>query len=221
MKRPHLQFTNQSQPGVTEARMTEPIPQPLVLDPDRELSDDREDMTVEEHRSRARRLDAALHDTCDYAKQLWTDVARARQYLFDSLPPDPRRPASERVGTSPTGPDDDAGWQRWEDAYSELTSVLAGPHGDSGMGRSEARAAATLRRTAPNARLRAEHPDLMHAVAPIATTDAAENFRPPDLETRHRDSPHPPLWQHIARPLAVGALVALALRGLRPVGRLG
>lgn len=79
--------------------------QPQLLDPERELRDDREDMRLEEHRISARRLDAPVHARCGYAEQRWTDVARVRQYRYDDLPLDPRRAASERGGTSPTEPD--------------------------------------------------------------------------------------------------------------------
>lgn len=197
--------------------MVQPIPQPHILDPDRILSDDREEMTAAEHRSRAQELDAALHESCAYAQQLWTDVARARQYLYDSLPPDPRHPTVERVGATPNGPDDEQGWQHWMDAYSELTSVLAGPHGDSGMGVKEAQNAANLRRNAPNARLRAAHPDLLQHLAPGGGGPAGEQ-----VAARAPDPQFPPAkpvtsgTAATARNVGIGVLALLALRGLRP-----
>lgn len=203
--------------------MVQPIPQPHVLDPDRILTDDREDFTADEHRSRARELDAALHDSCAYAQQLWTDVARARQYLYESLPPDPRHPAVERVGASPSGPDDEQGWQRWVDAYSELTSVLAGPQGDSGMGVKEAQAAAHLRRTAPNARLRAAHPDVMQQLAPHGGGPAGEQLaaRGPDPQFPAPKPAAPSAGVTALRRVGVGVLTLLALRGLRARGPFG
>lgn len=46
---------------------------------------------------------------------------------------------------SPRGGDDGDGWAKWADAYAAITSVLAGPHGDSGLGRQEAVREAQLR----------------------------------------------------------------------------
>lgn len=114
------------------------IAYPELLDPDRILAPDREGMTVDEHRSRAAELDSALHDSCEYARQLWDRLDAMRNYLVDSLPaavaPD------EKLGpASPTGADDERGWEAWTDAYAGVTSILAGPHGDSGFGLTEAR----------------------------------------------------------------------------------
>lgn len=196
--------------------MVQPIPEPHILDPDRVLTDDREEFTAEEHRSRAQELDKALHESCAYAKQLWTDVARARQYLFDSLPPDPRHPVVEQVGASPSGPDDEQGWQRWIDAYSELTSVLAGPLGDSGMGVQEATHAADLRRNAPNARVRAAHPALMQDLAADGGGPAGE--RVADRVERPQFAPAKASSGSatVLRRVNIGVLALLALRGLRP-----
>lgn len=128
----------------------QPIPMPQVLDPDRTLSDEREEMSEEEHRDRARKLSTALKEACDYGKQLWNDLAAVRRYLVDALPADPRAPGEHPTDTaSPTGPDDDEGWDKWITAYAAITSSLAGPHGDSGFGLTEARQVAQLRRTAP------------------------------------------------------------------------
>ena len=113
--------------------MLDDIPAPLVLRAERVSRDDREDMTAEDHRSQAALLDAALHESCAYAQQLWNDLAAARKYLYDSLPDEP-----SESGAAPFGPDDAAGWERWEAAFAEITTVLCGPHGDSGFGRSSA-----------------------------------------------------------------------------------
>src|SRR5881409_2006109 len=102
----------------------QPIPQPELLDPDRVLSTDRDAMTSEDHRNRAHLLDTALHDTCGYAQQLWANLHRLRGYLLDSLPPDPRAPGPHtRTGASPTGPDDEQGWQNWVEAYATATTA--------------------------------------------------------------------------------------------------
>lgn len=84
-----------------------------------------------------------------------------RGYLLNSLPPDPRAPGPHPTASaSPTGPDDDTGWDNWIAAYATVTSVLCGPNGDSGYGLGEGRREANLRRTAPVLRIHADHPGL-------------------------------------------------------------
>jgi hypothetical protein len=122
----------------------EEVPKPQLLDPDRILGDEREEMTLEDHRDRARELNAALHDSCAYADQLWERLDGVRRYLVDSLP-EPRLNPHAVGGASPTGPDDEHGWQAWADAYAGITAVLAGPHGDSGFAEDEARQIARAR----------------------------------------------------------------------------
>lgn len=127
------------------------IPAPQVLDPGRVSRDDREDMTAEDHRNQSQLYADALDQTCAYAQQLWNDLAAVRQYLYDSLPPESAHAERDSsgaptVGVSPRGPDDDEGWERWEVAFGEVTSVLCGPHGDSGFGRQNARELAHTRR---------------------------------------------------------------------------
>jgi hypothetical protein len=127
----------------------QPIPRPELLDPDRLLSDDRDDMTADEHRNRANQLAGALEDSCRYAQQLWDELQAVREYLVRSLPDDPQRPEARRTETAPAGPDDEAGWHDWIGTYAAVTSVLCGPHGDSGFGADEAREQARARRAAP------------------------------------------------------------------------
>jgi hypothetical protein len=123
------------------------IPQPEVLDPDRMLLADRDDLTADDHASRAALLGQALHESCAYARQLWQSLDAVRGYLLDSLPPDPHAAGrSGRRSAAPTGPDDDEGWESWITAYAAVTSVLTGPHGDSGFGSEEARREARDRR---------------------------------------------------------------------------
>lgn len=88
-------------------------PHPQLLDPERELRDDREDMRLEAHRISARRLDDAVHARCGYAEQRWADVARARstamticRWILVEL----RLSGAERHRPNPAG---EAGWQRW------------------------------------------------------------------------------------------------------------
>jgi hypothetical protein len=177
----------------------QPIPTPQVLDPDRVLDNDRDDLTAD-HQARAALLDDALRKTCDYARQLWNTLDGVRDYLMDSLPPDPRSPGPHpHLSASPTGPDDEPGWTNWISAYASVSSVLCGPHGDSGYGIGEARHAAELRRTAANLNLYARHPELVDdAPAPTDATATA---------TTSRSS---------ARTFATVALVLLAVRGLLP-----
>lgn len=125
------------------------IPTPQILDPHRPLHNDRGDFTTD-HRLRAELLEHALQDTCNYAQHLWRDLDALRAYLLDSLPQDPHAPGDHhRASASPTGPDDETGWNNWTRAYAAVTSVLCGPHGDSGYGLSEARREARLRRSPP------------------------------------------------------------------------
>jgi len=128
---------------------TQPIPTPELLDPGRLLTDDRDDLTVTEHRSRNEQLAAALRDSCEYAQALWHQLDEVRAYLVRSLPDDPQRTDARRHATAPTGPDDDAGWDDWMATYAAVTSVLCGPRGDSGFGADAARSEAHARRVAP------------------------------------------------------------------------
>lgn len=105
-------------------------------------------------------LREALEHACDYGRRLWQDVAALRGYLLRSLPSDPRAPGPHTAAASPRGPDDDKGWEDWVAAYSEASSVLAGPDGDSGFGLKEARQEADVRRASPNMRLLSAHPQL-------------------------------------------------------------
>jgi hypothetical protein len=179
----------------------QPIPAPEVLDPDRVLDNDRDDLTAD-HQARAALLEDALHKSCDYARQLWNTLDGVRTYLWDSLPSDPRSPGSHpHLSASPTGPDDEQGWDNWITAYASVTSVLCGPHGDSGYGLGEARHAAELRRNAPSLNLYAAHPELAGNPQPSAAPADAP------ATARRRGS---------ARTLATIALVVLAARGLLP-----
>jgi hypothetical protein len=185
----------------------QPIPKPHLLDPDRMLVNSRGDFTVD-HETRADALDKALNETCAYAQQLWHDLDGIRAYLLNSLPPDPRAPGVHPTASaSPTGPDDEQGWNNWITAYATVTSVLAGPHGDSGFGLGEARREARDRRTAPVLALAAEYPDLV--------TPASKN--PHGNSTKDPGPPQPTLpGRGFARALGTAVLVVLAARGLRP-----
>jgi len=135
-----------------------PFPLPQVLQPERphlvgsQQTADRD--------GRISLLQEALDSACQYGKTLWQQVESLRAYLLASLPPDPRVPGPHQSAASPTGPDDEQGWQRWMAAYAAATSALAGPQGDSGFGARQARQEADLRRNAPNIRLLANHPAL-------------------------------------------------------------
>jgi hypothetical protein len=171
------------------------------------LDNDRGDFTGD-HESRAQLFEEALHETCAYAAQLWHDLDAMRGYLLNSLPPDPRSPGPHPTASaSPTGPDDDTGWDNWITAYAAVTSVLCGPHGDSGYGLGEGRREATLRRTAPVLRIHAEHPGLgtpdRQAAAPATTTQ-----EPPAQPV--------PARSRTGRTATMAVLILLALRGLRP-----
>lgn len=117
-----------------------PVPVPSILNPHRVLTDKRDEMTLDDHRDRAERLERALEQSCGYARQLWDQLQAVREYLVSCLPPDPRaQPTVARRGAKPESAGDDAGWAEWAQAYASVTSALAGPRGDSGHGMSEAR----------------------------------------------------------------------------------
>lgn len=182
----------------------QPIPKPHLLDPERILVNDRGGFTVD-HETRAHALDKALKETCEYAQQLWQDLDGVRSYLLHCLPPDPRAPgAKPTASASPTGPDDEQGWENWIQAYATVTSVLAGPQGDSGFGLSEARREARDRRTAPVLALAAEHPDVDLAPAEPPRHTEAPAAQPARAKTG------------LSRTLGAAVVVLLALRGLRP-----
>lgn len=129
------------------------IPMPNVLDPDRMVSNSRDDMSVHDKAGLSEDLEQALHQSCQYGQQLWRDLDAVRGYLLDSLPPVPGEISGtgrlDATSAAPTGPEDEDGWQNWIAAYAAVTSALAGPHGDSGYGMSEARREAQQRRAAP------------------------------------------------------------------------
>ena len=143
----------------------------------------------------------------DYAQQLWHDLDAMRAYLLNSLPPDPRSPGPHLTSsTAPTGPEDDTGWSNWISAYATVTSILCGPHGDSGFGLEEAQREATVRRSAPVPPTATGHPDLGAASTP-------PEEQPKDGDTAPT-SPGRPRFR-AGRAAATGVLVLLALRGLR------
>ncbi len=177
-----------------------PIPRPDVLDPSR--------VSLAGKRDRAsgaaddvKILEGALKDAYAYGQALWEEVDALRGYLSDSLPPESRAPGIHAVGASPTGPDDDDGWHKWAAAFASATSALAGPHGDSGFGRSEAEQAAQKRRSSPDLQVLAQLTD--------ARRKATEDYVSRPVSTVS--------WTRIAA-VAAATLVArsLVLRALHP-----
>lgn len=191
------------------------IDQPEILDPDRMLGNTRGGFTTHEG-SREELLEAALHDSCNYAKILWDQLGEVREFLIAMLPPDPRAPGGDvHLGASPTGPDDEKGWQRWVATYGAVTSALCGPHGDSGYGLGIARREAELRRDAPNLRVLAKlDSETRSSQQPQAGAESASESgkpaAPPD------DHPHSAMT--VAKAVAGVVVAMLALRGLRPRG---
>src|SRR5579885_370591 len=107
----------------------QPIPVPQAIDPDRPLRD-RDPHLIYDPKPEAELLQAALHESCDYERQLWDILNATRTYLLNSVPTfNPDQPG-HAGGARPTGRDDEQGWQDWIDAYAAITSVLCGPHGD-------------------------------------------------------------------------------------------
>lgn len=195
------------------------IPKPELLDPDRVNRDDREDFTAEDHRSQSQLLAKALGESCAYADQLWNQVNALRGYLLDCLPPDPRTPGPPTAtAASPTGPDDEAGWTTWINAFATTTSVLCGSHGDSGFGLSRAREEARLRRTAPGLTLHAGHPELGADRSSSPTTPSATSEHSTDTDRQLNTG----RGNAAATCLKAGAATVigfLALRGLRAAPR--
>jgi hypothetical protein len=196
-----------------------PIPKPQVLDPHRRLVNDEDHFTAN-HEARAALLQRALETSCAYADQLWDDLNAMRQYLLDCLPPDPHTSTGPvATGAAPTGPDDEQGWQNWMTAFAEVTSVLCGPHGDSGFGLSRARQEAQRRRTFPPGAattaddLSAEPAKQADAPTPTPQPRAArESTIPSPQDTTPRSQPR----DRLARTAGMAVLIGLALRGLHP-----
>jgi thioesterase domain-containing protein len=123
------------------------IPMPDVLDAERVLLHDSEDLSEDECRERANQLERALRDSCAYAQQLWHELWSVRRYLIAVLPPEPGgQPLAARRGANPEGPSDESGWSAWCDAYASVTSALEGPRGDAGFAVDEAHRIADERR---------------------------------------------------------------------------
>lgn len=116
------------------------IPVPDKIDPDRIVINDRGDFTDRDRADFVPHLRRALHESCECGQRLWPELDAGRAYLLESLPP-----AESARSQSPTMPRDDDGWTKWMTAYASVTSVLAGPHGDSGHGEQEARHEMQLR----------------------------------------------------------------------------
>ena len=204
-----------------------PIPKPQVLDPHRLLVNDEDDFTAN-HEARAALLQQALETSCSYAEQLWDDLNAMRQYLLDCLPPDPHTTTGPVAsGAAPTGPDDEQGWHNWMTAFAATTSVLCGPHGDSGFGLSRARQeaqrrrvllpAATSRGGAVSDGPRSASPEQGDARA--APTRAQDSGTPSPQDTAAEATTpqsQPRDRRHLARGAGMAMLIALALRGLRP-----
>ena len=196
----------------------QPIPRPDVFDPEQAMSDEREDMTVNEHRARAAEAMNALKEVREYGVMLWEHLDLARRYLYESLPSDPRSPGtSPHLSASPTGPDDENGWARWMAAYSQVTSALAGPHGDSGFGLSEAKLEAQRRRSAPNVRIAVE---LIEAQERDKLEQARREAEPPTPTPPRRESEEPTSSKgSTLKAVGLGLLTAFAIRGLFAGGR--
>lgn len=183
----------------------DPIPQPHLLDPDRILDPQRDDLTAD-HESRAQMYQDGLRESCAYAQQLWQTLDGVRAYLMDSLPPDPRAPDAHVTCASPTGPDDEQGWVHWIDMFSVVTSVMCGPHGDSGFGYGQAREAAQVRRT-----VEAQSPPPPAPVASAESTVASNA-----TETSDEGGPARPARSKPIRVVAGAVIAVLAVRGLLP-----
>ncbi|MEO9139431.1 MAG: hypothetical protein ABI345_10235 [Jatrophihabitans sp.] len=184
------------------------ITKPEPLDPDRPLHNDRSHfLPGDQPESEA--LTSALHESCAYADQLWEALNAMRGYLLDSLPADPRTTdpdTTPATSASPTGPDDELGWTRWTDAFADITSILCGPNGDSGFGRSRAQEEATARRRSLHG---AQHADT-DGVAEVAHHS---QHRLPPAATRVESAEANRAVIHQSRRPSGSAAVALVLAG--------
>lgn len=191
----------------------QPIPAPELLDPDRPLRSHGSQFTQDE-RPKSEVLRDALKDSCEYAQQLWNTLDQVRGYLLESLPPDPHLPqpdppTPQATSASPTGPDDEQGWQNWMTAFASVTSVMCGPHGDSGFGLGQARQEAQRRRAIPLAA--PSEPAAQSGPAPTEDEPARQEHQAGATEAP--DSPR--RKQSPIRVASMAALAVLALRGLR------
>jgi hypothetical protein len=144
------------------------VPMPTLLNPDRQVVNSRADFLDHDRRNLIPALERSIADLCAYGQQLWNDVNAMRTYLLHHQPPTHRagQPARQLQGdpvsagqstTTTTGDaggaaddaDGQAAWRAWIAAYAAVTSVLAGPHGDSGFGIQEAHRIAEMRLTTP------------------------------------------------------------------------
>lgn len=71
-------------------------------------------------------VEKALRDACDYGRRLWMELDAARTYLY--------RVADGKAARLPTA----EAWEEWGRRLIAVSSLLAGPHGDSGYGAAEA-----------------------------------------------------------------------------------
>lgn len=123
-----------------------PIDMPAVLQADRGHLEGA--LALADDAGKIELLSRALDQACEYGQHLWRQLDTQRRYLLGCLPVAPSLDAPRPIdaGASPTGPDDEAGWEHWKSAYAEATSILAGPHGDAGYGRTEAEHEMRIRR---------------------------------------------------------------------------
>jgi hypothetical protein len=195
------------------------IPKPELLDAGRVSYDDREDFTVEEHRSQSQMLAKALEESCHYADMLWEQLDAVRGYLLDSLPPELRSVGPRAaIGASPTGPDDEAGWQRWTDTFAATVSTLCGAHGDSGFGLSNAHDEARVRRTSLGVHREpgpagADGVESGDVGAEVGTERAGAGL-PSSAASAPGDDRSRPAWR--PGPVALAALAGFVLRGVFP-----
>ncbi len=156
------------------------IPEPSILDPAR-VQHDGGSQGVTDHNPTREELATDLREVCDYALQLWNELDATRHYLAESAPQNPRTvEGPPRTAARPTGPDDEDGWQRWAARYGSISTLLAGPNGDSGYGQEEAVRELRDRRLPPDT-IRDEAPD--PELDEPAAADAAADAGPPGIRT--------------------------------------
>lgn len=193
------------------------IPEPSILDPAR-VQHDGGSQGVTDHNPTREELATDLREVCDYALQLWNELDATRHYLAESAPQNPRTvEGPPRTAARPTGPDDEDGWQRWAARYGGISTLLAGPNGDSGYGQEEAVREVRDRRLPPDTiRDEAPDPELDEATAADAPADDSPpgaDTGPPGIHTAPPASGVGSAWTDAGPSVSAAAVAGAAVPG--------
>ncbi len=132
--------------------MTE-IPMPEMLEPDyarQELASARQSGDADQALAS---VGHALEEACAYARSLWRELDTTRGYLLEHVA---RGGGEGPVLSAESLLRTDDHWAAWARRYAAMYSALCGPHGDEGLGESEA-----VHEANEHGHLRAESPPSM------------------------------------------------------------